>query len=411
MVGYGSEDQYFALELTHNYGIESYLPGKDLRCIGVRSRVRDSSSSEAAFAPFDRSFHLAACKRAGATLVSAEGGPVVLSPDGYAFKLVDDSSFEGEDPFLFVSLWVTDPARSLKFWRDALGMVVVDALTVPGASGKGAVYVRAPGGGVALELVPCDRVEHAAAFGRVAFATTASPSTLFKQMVDGRFIGQADSLARVIHKPVRLETPGKADVDVVIIADPDRFEVCLVGDAGFRDLSRTKPGDDFINWEARASLGGDGNPPPSFEGASTPFVPNLVESDAFDSFLAVPERTVVIKVFGTWCAHCAKVSAPFAAFAASMTEMAFAEVDVDRVPSIVHRVPGGLKRVPAFLAFREGELVGSYVGSSNRRLERFVQSLSVDKTLAASSPLSSSLSSSDDGSVDESGCSVLGEAC
>ena len=36
-----------------------------------------------------------------------------------------------------------------------------------------------------------------------------------------------------------LPTPGKADVVVVIVADPDGHEVCFVGDEGFRDLSKT----------------------------------------------------------------------------------------------------------------------------------------------------------------------------
>ena len=38
-----------------------------------------------------------------------------------------------------------------------------------------------------------------------------------------------------------LPTPGKADVEVVIVADPDGHEVCFVGDEGFRDLSKTDP--------------------------------------------------------------------------------------------------------------------------------------------------------------------------
>ena len=37
------------------------------------------------------------------------------------------------------------------------------------------------------------------------------------------------------------ETPGKADVVVVIAADPDGHEVCFVGDEAFRELSATDP--------------------------------------------------------------------------------------------------------------------------------------------------------------------------
>ena len=45
-----------------------------------------------------------------------------------------------------------------------------------------------------------------------------------------------------------LPTPGKADVVVVIVADPDGHEVCFVGDEGFRDLSQVDPkGDQLLD--------------------------------------------------------------------------------------------------------------------------------------------------------------------
>jgi len=45
-----------------------------------------------------------------------------------------------------------------------------------------------------------------------------------------------------VHTPyVSLDTPGKATVQVVILSDPDGHEICFVGEAGFRDLSRVDP--------------------------------------------------------------------------------------------------------------------------------------------------------------------------
>ena len=37
---------------------------------------------------------------------------------------------------------------------------------------------------------------------------------------------------------IQLDTPGKASVCVVILADPDGHEICFVGDEGFRLLSQ-----------------------------------------------------------------------------------------------------------------------------------------------------------------------------
>lgn len=43
---------------------------------------------------------------------------------------------------------------------------------------------------------------------------------------------------KIINELLTLQTPGKADVQVVILADPDNHEICFVGDEGFRALSK-----------------------------------------------------------------------------------------------------------------------------------------------------------------------------
>ena len=62
---------------------------------------------------------------------------------------------------------------------------------------------------------------------------------------------------KVLHEPVTLPTPGKADVVVVIVQDRDDYEICFVGEAGFNDLSAPAEGADRIDWEARRENGGD----------------------------------------------------------------------------------------------------------------------------------------------------------
>ena len=51
---------------------------------------------------------------------------------------------------------------------------------------------------------------------------------------------------KVLTPYLTLPTPGKADVVVVIVADPDGHEVCFVGDEGFRDLSKVDPKTDEL---------------------------------------------------------------------------------------------------------------------------------------------------------------------
>lgn len=38
MIGYGSEDDHFVIELTYNYGINSYEKGNDFKGITIKSR-------------------------------------------------------------------------------------------------------------------------------------------------------------------------------------------------------------------------------------------------------------------------------------------------------------------------------------------------------------------------------------
>jgi hypothetical protein len=50
-----------------------------------------------------------------------------------------------------------------------------------------------------------------------------------------------------------LDTPGKATVSVVILADPDGHEICFVGDLEFRELSKVDPNGEKLLDEAIAS--------------------------------------------------------------------------------------------------------------------------------------------------------------
>jgi len=78
------------------------------------------------------------------------------------------------------------------------------------------------------------KIEHGKNYGRTALAwPTDDLENIEKKGVE--FGG------KVLTPLLRLATPGKADVVVVILADPDGHEVCFVGDEAFRDLSQVDP--------------------------------------------------------------------------------------------------------------------------------------------------------------------------
>ena len=58
--------------------------------------------------------------------------------------------------------------------------------------------------------------------------------------------------------PLTLPTPGKADVVVTILQDPDGYEICFVEDLGFYELAAPKY--DVVDFAERGSRGGDGVP-------------------------------------------------------------------------------------------------------------------------------------------------------
>jgi len=86
-----------------------------------------------------------------------------------------------------------------------------------------------------LELVqivkPVDRAE---AFGRIAFSCPRTELPTIEQAVK-------EAGHTILTPLVSLDTPGKATVEVVILADPDGHEICFVGDEAFRELSQMDP--------------------------------------------------------------------------------------------------------------------------------------------------------------------------
>ncbi|XP_029467955.1 glyoxalase domain-containing protein 4 isoform X2 [Rhinatrema bivittatum] len=79
-----------------------------------------------------------------------------------------------------------------------------------------------------------EAVDHRTAFGRIAFSCP-------KEELPGIEALMKQQNQRILTPLVSLDTPGKATVQVVILADPDGHEICFVGDEAFRELSQVDP--------------------------------------------------------------------------------------------------------------------------------------------------------------------------
>ncbi|EFN57800.1 hypothetical protein CHLNCDRAFT_20875 [Chlorella variabilis] len=207
MMGYAAEDTSFVLELAYNYGVSFYKHGNDFGFLKVRNRVAYASLEEQGLGQ-EVEFNVRE----------------VASPDGHTFRVLN------EDPtdvgcLSSLCLAVTDIDKSIAFWADVLGMLEID---------KGDDFVVLSSGvdQATLRLVQLPAgtpVDHGTGGGRVAYSFPAADLKPLQVLARGY---------TVLTPLVSLDTPGKATVQVVILADPDGHEVCFVGDEAFRELSR-----------------------------------------------------------------------------------------------------------------------------------------------------------------------------
>ncbi|XP_058139772.2 glyoxalase domain-containing protein 4 [Dasypus novemcinctus] len=213
MVGFGPEDDYFVAELTYNYGIGDYKLGNDFMGITLVSSQAVSNARKLEW-PLSE---------------VAEGVFETEAPGGYKFYL-QNHSLPQSDPVLKVTLAVSDLQNSLNYWSNLLGMTVYEK-----DEEKQRALLGYADNQCKLELQAIkSAIDHATAFGRIAFSCPQ------KQLPDIEDLMKREN-QRILTPLVSLDTPGKATVQVIILADPDGHEICFVGDEAFRELSKMDP--------------------------------------------------------------------------------------------------------------------------------------------------------------------------
>jgi len=228
MVGPGKEDDFFVFELTYNYGIHNYPKGNDLRYIAVKGGDKTKEAAKAMSLPVN--------------------GNIIEDPDGYKWKLVEN--VDSQNPVLYVSITVTSLEKAVSYYVDVLGLKVFSSRT--DENGNSISQVGFSESQTKLELVQekgVGQIDHGKAFGRIAFA---SPD------IQVQYKSVKSSGNKILHEPVVLPTPGKKSVQVVIVQDPDDYEICFVEEEGFRELSKFVDGEtNKIDWNARGEMGAD----------------------------------------------------------------------------------------------------------------------------------------------------------
>lgn len=231
MVGQGPENEYFVFELTYNYGIRNYEKGNDLQCILIH--VADPAS---------------VLQRA-AELGYQIDGKTIFCPDGYAFQLVDTNNVDSAAAHHIVQgvrLNCTKFDECCAFYQETLGLPRLKLQPDDGPARAAFGYQWH--NRIELEQVMCVGIQHAEAYGRLAIAVPTDHLSAIQTAVE-KSTGK-------VHTPlIKLDTPGKATVQVVISLDPEGFEICTVGSEGFFQLCKLFPGAEFIDWNKRQEMG------------------------------------------------------------------------------------------------------------------------------------------------------------
>ncbi|XP_012254892.1 glyoxalase domain-containing protein 4 [Athalia rosae] len=208
MVGYGPEDSHFVFELTYNYGINSYERGNDFKGITIRSKEA-----------------IERARSLGWPVQEQNGKFLLEAPGGYEYLIIDEPQPTDRDPVEKVTLSSSNLQRTITYWRDVLKMTVFQQVNRK-------VLLGYDNNQAKLEFEDVGSgINHAKAYGRIAFSVPHNDLLLLNEEIK-------KSKQKILTDLLSLDTPGKATVTVLILADPDDHEICFVDDEGFRELSK-----------------------------------------------------------------------------------------------------------------------------------------------------------------------------
>ncbi|KAI4165467.1 MAG: hypothetical protein LQ342_000877 [Letrouitia transgressa] len=99
-------------------------------------------------------------------------------------------------------------------------------------------------------------------------------------------------------------------------------------------------------------------------------VHNLSSRSEYNSAISNPSL-MVIDCMATWCAPCKIVAPEIVKLSNNIPEARFYKLDVDEVPDVAQEL--GVRAMPTFVVFRNGEKVGEIVGANAKGVEAVVR--------------------------------------
>ena len=206
MIGYGPEEENFTLELTHNYPISTYTLGNDLESITVQSTQAIDN-----------------VKKHALNYQVKDDCIVLNDPDGYKLTLCN-----GQNRFQKVTINVKNLKKSIDYYSRKLEMKVLK-------QNEDYALLAYFSDQCWLELKSINaNIDHGTGCGRIAFGLPIKKIYQIQSLVK-------NENEKILHDLVELGTPGKASVSVIILHDPDLYEICLVGIENYSKLCTVDP--------------------------------------------------------------------------------------------------------------------------------------------------------------------------
>lgn len=151
---------------------------------------------------------------------------ILTAPDGYQFFVINEDQELNLDPVTKVALNVTNLSESKNYWHKILEMRIISEKE------NNKLLLTYKENQAKLELIQINEpLNRATAYGRIAFAVGLDNQPLINEIIK-------KNKKTILTPLISLDTPGKATVRVIILADPDGHEICFVDEEGFSQLSQ-----------------------------------------------------------------------------------------------------------------------------------------------------------------------------
>jgi len=105
-------------------------------------------------------------------------------------------------------------------------------------------------------------------------------------------------------------------------------------------------------------------------------VHNIANKDEFSAVLK-DNSIVVLDCFATWCGPCKVIAPQVVKFSEAYPNAKFIKIDVDEVPDVAQEL--GIRAMPTFIIFQNGEKVSEIVGANPPALKAAIDKVAGEK--------------------------------